>query len=83
MKSKDVNNGSVGTDIHALSKSRSFTLIKLAESLNRSVEFISQIVRGLSTPSINDLRLISDFFGVPISFFLTIVQHHQSIEDIE
>ena len=82
MISKDVNNGSVGTDIHALSKSCSFTLTKLADSLNRSVEFISQIVRSLSSPSINDLRLISDFLVCRL-VFLTIVQHHQSIEGIE
>lgn len=66
---KKENNGSVGTDIRALRKSRSITLTELAESLNRSVGFVSQIERGLSSPSINDLRIISNFFDVPISFF--------------
>lgn len=68
-KSKNKNNGSVGTDIRALRKSRSITLTQLAENLNRSVGFVSQIERGLSSPSINDLRVISDFFDVPVSFF--------------
>ncbi len=68
-KSKNVNNGSVGTDIRALRKSRSITLTELAESLDRSVGFVSQIERGLSSPSINDLRAISNIFDVPISFF--------------
>lgn len=68
-KENSVSNGSVGTDIRALRKSRAITLTELAENLGRSVGFVSQIERGLSSPSINDLRVISDFFGVPISFF--------------
>lgn len=68
-RKRDVDNGSVGKDIRALRKSRSVTLSELANCLNRSVGFISQIERGLSSPSINDLRAISEFFGIPISFF--------------
>lgn len=83
MKPKDVNNGSVGTDIRARRKNRAISLTEFAESLNRSIGFISQIDSGLSSPSINDLRVISDFLGMPICFFLAIIQHHQPIEDIE
>ncbi|MGI9476624.1 MAG: helix-turn-helix domain-containing protein [Hyphomicrobiaceae bacterium] len=60
--------GSVGADIRALRKSRSMTLTELSAKLDRSVGFLSQIERGLSQPSISDLRTIADLFGVPISF---------------
>ena len=61
--------GGVGADIRALRKSRSMTLIEFAEKLDRSVGFVSQIERGKSEPSINDLRTIAKIFDVPISFF--------------
>ena len=59
----------VGSDIRTLRKRRSMTLAQLAVSLERSVGFVSQIERGLSEPSINDLRVIAALFDVPISFF--------------
>jgi len=45
------------------------TLIDFAETLDRSVGFVSQIERGISEPSISDLRKIAALFEVPISFF--------------
>lgn len=63
------NISSVGTDIRALRKSRSITLVDFAEKLARSVGFISQIERGISEPSIQDLRNIASIFDVPVSFF--------------
>ncbi len=57
----------VGADIRALRKSRAITLTKLANHLDRSVGFVSQIERGLSEPSINDLRKIAEAFDVPLS----------------
>ncbi len=60
---------SVGKDIRALRKSRSITLIDFAEAIERSVGFVSQIERGLSEPSISDLRNIARLFDVPLSFF--------------
>ena len=60
---------SVGNDIRALRKSRSMTLMEFADNLGRSVGFVSQIERGLSEPSITDLRNIARLFDVPISFF--------------
>ncbi|MEM9629557.1 MAG: cupin domain-containing protein [Pseudomonadota bacterium] len=57
----------VGADIRALRKSRAITLTKLANHLDRSVGFVSQIERGLSEPSINDLRKIAEVFDVPLS----------------
>lgn len=63
------NHAGVGTDIRALRKSRSLTLAEFAETLNRSIGFMSQIERGISEPSIEDLRNIANLFEVPLSFF--------------
>ncbi len=65
----NANISSVGTDIRALRKSRSITLVDFANALNRSVGFVSQIERGISEPSIQDLRNIAAMFDVPVSFF--------------
>jgi len=59
----------LGNDIRALRKSRQLTLIELADELDRSVGFISQLERGISEPSISDLRNIAALFDVPISLF--------------
>ena len=60
---------SVGNDIRALRKARSMTLVDFAAAIDRSVGFVSQIERGLSEPSISDLRNIAKLFDVPLSFF--------------
>ena len=59
----------LGSDIRALRKSRFLTLQQLAEALGRSVGFVSQLERGISEPSISDLRKIAAIFEVPISLF--------------
>lgn len=59
----------IGADIRALRKSRSMTLAELARNLGRSVGFISQLERGLSKPSVDDLRKIAMLVDVPVSFF--------------
>ncbi len=64
-----VEKANLGNDIRALRKSRSITLQQLAEQLGRSVGFISQLERGISEPSISDLRNIAGIFEVPISLF--------------
>jgi len=63
------NISSVGADIRALRKSRSIKLVDFANALDRSVGFVSQIERGLSEPSIQDLRNIAAIFDIPVSFF--------------
>ncbi len=59
----------LGQDIRALRKSRSMTIETMAQSLGRSLGWVSQIERGLSTPTVDDLRAISGLFGVPLSLF--------------
>lgn len=66
------HSAALGRDLRALRKSRGLTLNDLATSIGRSVGFLSQIERGLSAPSIRDLRTLANAFDVPVSwFFLT------------
>lgn len=68
--SHGAENVSVGADIRALRKGRGMTLEGLADELGKSVGFLSQVERGISTASIADLRALADLFDIPLSFFL-------------
>ncbi len=54
-------------DIRALRRSRNLTLTELSLQLGRSVGWLSQVERGISIPSINDLRQLCMALEVPIS----------------
>ncbi|WP_181166095.1 MULTISPECIES: XRE family transcriptional regulator [unclassified Mesorhizobium] len=58
-------------DIRALRRVRGLTLAEIALKLGRSVGWVSQVERGLSTPSLSDLRAFAELFGVPISLFFS------------
>lgn len=60
---------SLGADLRALRKGRGLTLSELALRLGRSVGWLSQVERGLSEPSIADLRKLASVFEVSVSFF--------------
>ena len=57
----------LGADLRALRRARGLTLAELAETLGRSVGWLSQVERDMSEPSIADLRQIATCFGVPLS----------------
>ena len=59
----------LGADLRALRRARGVSLAELAAGVGRSIGFISQVERGLSEPSLDDLRQIASFFEVPISLF--------------
>jgi transcriptional regulator with XRE-family HTH domain len=61
--------GTLGADLRALRKSRGITLIDLSEKMGRSVGWLSQVERDISSPTINELRQISKEFQVPLSLF--------------
>ncbi len=65
----DATAEALGNDVRGLRKSRGLTLSELALKIGRSVGFISQVERGLSSPSIDDLRAISAALDVPTSWF--------------
>ena len=58
-------------DIRALRKARGLTLSEIALRLGRSVGWVSQVERGLSMPSLGDLRAFAELFGVPLSLFFS------------
>ncbi|MEN8892805.1 helix-turn-helix domain-containing protein [Planktotalea arctica] len=58
---------SLGADLRALRKSRALTLSDLAEALERSVGWLSQVERDLSEPSVKDLKDIARILDVPVS----------------
>ncbi|WP_370641162.1 helix-turn-helix domain-containing protein [Nereida sp. MMG025] len=57
----------LGADLRALRKARGLTLTDLAETLGRSVGWLSQVERDKSDPSINDLREIAAALDVSVS----------------
>lgn len=57
----------LGADLRALRKARRLTLAALADRLGRSVGWLSQVERDLSSPSITDLRHLANALEVPVS----------------
>ncbi len=57
----------LGADLRALRKTRGVTLVDLAETLGRSVGWLSQVERDPSEPSITDLRHIAAALDVSVS----------------
>lgn len=61
--------GGVGPDIRALRKARGVTLADLAAAAGRSVGWLSQVERGLSEPTIVDLRRLAARLDAPLGLF--------------
>lgn len=59
----------LGADIRAIRKARGVTLADLAERLNRSIGWISQVERDLSQPSFEDLEAMANALSAPLSLF--------------
>lgn len=55
--------------IHDLRKHKKLTLAQLAQKIERSVGFVSQVERGLSRPTVADLTAISHALDVPTTYF--------------
>ena len=67
----DSSAAAIGRTIRSLRKSKGLTIPELAIRLGRSVGFVSQVERGLSQASIQDLRGIAQEFDVPLSWLET------------
>jgi transcriptional regulator with XRE-family HTH domain len=59
----------LGIDLRTLRKSRGITLVELSKRLGRSVGWLSQVERDISSPNINELRNLAKEFNVPLSIF--------------
>ena len=62
---------SLGADIRALRKVRGLTLSGMADALGRSVGWLSQVERDLSSPSTQDLRRFSSLLDVPLDMLVS------------
>lgn len=62
-------NQTLGADLRALRKARGMTLEALAEAMEKSVGWLSQVERDISTPRIRDLQQMAKLFDVPLSLF--------------
>jgi transcriptional regulator with XRE-family HTH domain len=61
--------GALGQQIRSLRQSSSITLAQLAQRTGLSIGHLSQVERGLSTPTIRQLQAISTGLGVRIGWF--------------
>lgn len=61
--------GWVGREIKSLRKAKNLSLQQVAGACGKSIGFLSQVERGLSTPSISDLHQIAEALDVQISWF--------------
>ncbi len=59
----------IGQRLRSMRQRRGWTLAQLSERTETSVGMLSQIERGLSSPSIRTLQRLSEGFGVPIGWF--------------
>ena len=60
---------SFGADLRALRKTRGLTLEALAEQMECSVGWLSQVERDISTPAREDLDRFANTLDVPLSLF--------------
>lgn len=65
----DAENLRIGSQIRDLRKAKGITLIVMAERIKRSVGYVSQVERGVSSLPIPVLQAISEVLGVNISWF--------------
>jgi len=59
----------LGRDLRAIRTSRGMTLEALAAQVGKSVGWLSQVERDISTPRMSDLRELAEAFDVPVSLF--------------
>jgi transcriptional regulator with XRE-family HTH domain len=60
----------IGRDLRAIRLSKGWTLTDVAKRLGRSVGFLSQVERGISVLSTEELRKVAQLFDVPFGWFL-------------
>ncbi|MGB4787947.1 MAG: helix-turn-helix transcriptional regulator, partial [Lentibacter algarum] len=71
MNQATTSSQTLGADLRALRKARGLTLTDMAETLGRSVGWLSQVERDLSEPSIIDLRHMARTLGVSVSMLFS------------
>lgn len=69
----------LGQKIRQKRQEKGMSLTNLAELIERTPSFLSQIERGLAEPSITSLRMISEALEVPIFYFLLDTNEHNPV----
>jgi transcriptional regulator with XRE-family HTH domain len=69
----------IGPAVRVRRKEFGLTLKELAERSGLSVAFISQVERGVSTPSIISLLQISETLGVSVNYFVEATQEERLV----
>ena len=59
----------LGADLRSLRKARGVTLQDLSEATGRSLGWLSQVERDISSPSIDEIRALAGALNVPMSLF--------------
>ena len=63
------SNAWIGNRVRELRKAQGLSIKELADAVDLSVGMVSQIERGLSTPSLRSLRLLAYVLKVQVSYF--------------
>ncbi len=67
-----------GARLRTMRKNRHLSIQQLADKVGLSVGMVSQIERGLSTPSLRSIRLLANALDVPVSWFFAGSQHAEA-----
>lgn len=59
----------LGRQLRSLRRAKQLSLKQVAEEAGLSIGMVSQVERGLASPSIRSLRQIGEALGVPVSWF--------------
>lgn len=59
----------LGRELRAFRRARGLSLVEVCARIGRSIGFLSQIERGLSTPSVEDLRKLAKVYDAPFGLF--------------
>lgn len=72
----------IGARLRELRKDRRLSIQELADKVALSIGMISQIERGVSTPSLRSLRLLAEALDVPVSWFFASAKRHAASRHI-
>lgn len=72
----------IGSRLRELRKDRALSIQQVADRVGLSIGMISQIERGLSTPSLRSLRLLAEAMDVPVSWFFASPKGHSESRHI-
>jgi transcriptional regulator with XRE-family HTH domain len=60
---------SIGSEVRNLRKRRGLTILDLAKRIGKSTGYVSQVERGVSTPSVADMQKVAAALGVQMAWF--------------